>query len=227
MPTKRKPKFGWKATGFTKPHLITEDGLLKAAKNLGIPIETKSLDTHYIKKVLKFIHLIEEAVVHYIDDMDLTSNMPRKAEVKPALELVEKKSKELCDLIKNLDDVSVDQLTSAENELFPLFNDGESDIFKLNKASTKALNNLGQDKGGPLRYRRSLQILIIDLENIFFEMTGKKAPEPTKNHETGKYQGEFFHFVDDWIQELNENIQNSTLAAQIKTTLQLSKKIQR
>jgi len=167
MPTKRKPKFGWKAAGFIKPHLITEDGLLKVAKNLSIPIETKSLNTRYIKTVLKFIHLIEEATGHYTADKDLTSNMPRKADVKLTLQLVQEKTKEFIDLIKDLDDVSVDQLTSADNELFPLFNDGKSDIFKLHDAAIEALKSLGQDKGGLFRSRRSLQILIMDLGKIF------------------------------------------------------------
>jgi len=58
-------------------------------------------------------------------------------------------------------------------------------------------------------------------------MKGKRAPKPTKNHETGKYHGEFFRFVDDWLQELGEKIPNSTLAAQIETTLEFSKKIQK
>lgn len=211
MPTKRKPKLGWKDHGFSQSarKYFSDQAFQKIETALKVPMLNDDIRAEIIK-----------AAQNYFDVKASLVGMPRTADVKAALEECQDKTKVLIDLLENLDSISKDVLTSTNIELFTLF-DGQSDIYKLHSAASEALKSLKRDRGGQSISRRDLKFFIIDLHDLYFQITGKKAPLPTKNPNTGKYGGKFFDFVDACLKIIGEKIQNTTLDSQIRAAFKI------
>ena len=182
---------------------------------------------------------LQEAVRNFFAWKDYTAHKPRRADVISTLKKIEKLSKELIDVFDNIDSLTLNALLETKpfyltrsflplppffkedaNNDYGLFDD-QADFRKLHTASREALLTLQPDKGGRTNESVPKKLLILDLEPIYFEVTGRPATITWNNYEE-TYGGRFFNFTIAFLKIINQQEEvwsNNALGKLIKRTL--------
>lgn len=134
MPTKHKPRRGWKSSDSLKPFPFTETDLKKIADVLRIetPWPACPLLSQEIRQQLV------EATHKYLISKKIIDDAPRPSEVKAALEEVHKRAKALTDCLQQLDSISRDKLMLAG--IIPYDSDRATEDDGLAKGSQRELD---------------------------------------------------------------------------------------
>jgi hypothetical protein len=112
VPTKRKPKWGWKSGGRYYPFYLSEEDCKRIARAIGLRKLDKSTK-----------RLIEYALTDFFIDKSYYLNVPKLGEVKVALEAIQESTRknnpqDLIALLKKLDDHTANTLLLRFQSLF-------------------------------------------------------------------------------------------------------------
>lgn len=227
MPTKIKPKKGWKPGGPASKKQVTgkyfsDDAFDKIAALLKVD---------KIDQAAK--EMLDEAALIYTLLKKTKDEAPSTNEQKAALNDVYKGAKALSDSLKNLDSQSRVHLALAYGSRYPVcesldisqrhtirhdnFEKMLNEPHKIYLAAKWAKDTLPSVKPGPHKVQSALRSFIAALADIFYHLTGRNAPQP--NH-VG--EGIFIDFVRFCLEHIkaDESIEGTALVSAIKTTLQ-------
>jgi hypothetical protein len=99
MATKPKPRWGWDGAGTFPPSLFSEDDFKKIAKIIGV----ENLNDEIRSR-------LTEVTQKYFIDQGILDNAPRNNEIKAALKVVEKRTKDTAKCLNDLDLASMNKL---------------------------------------------------------------------------------------------------------------------
>jgi len=179
-------------------------------------LELISKHTKQLTKILKNMDVItwEALTLAYV-------NMPKKT-----LEGAALGERMQADIKPGMEDHLIKSTRLLPEDIDKTLYRFQRDLTFINGAAEIALNKLTDDKerSGPKRTRDPLKNYINDLEEIYFQITGKRGSisrgtraEGGKGY--GKYKGTFFNFVNLCLNSICEEIPNSTLGSHIEVVL--------
>lgn len=248
MPTKTKPKWGWKNAGTFMPFFCSDDELKKPVPNriikdqlerivntLCLPKIPRNLTTQLYSRNSKFLKAfreLEKATENY--RINKNRKIPRLSEVRAALMAIHDKAKRLdkpkplIKVLERIDDWTLDKLamTSFPDNLDFFdrpWNNPDIQV-RVYSVVQEALSELEKDKGG-LPPNNALIKLIIELKEIYEEASNKKAAIPYWNDYKKEFLGPFLDFVYAFLEIINpdEIGKRSSLAQKVKKILISSK----